>query len=235
MAAPTPPHLDRSTIADLQKTPLFLRLPEDDLRMLLAESRIETRGEGEPLFERGGAAERFFVVLSGHVELFVEHGGRRSVLEIAQRPALLGEAALLTGGTHPNSARVVDAAKLLIVPAGAFLTALDERVDLAMLMLCSMSQRLRGLVSQIARLKQKSTAQRLAGFLLGLTSAASGPVVVRFPYDKRLAAESLGMSAESLSRALVRLAELGVESRDGNVVSISDVAVLRAFGAEEAE
>jgi CRP/FNR family transcriptional activator FtrB len=89
-------------------------------------------------------------------------------------------------------------------------------------------------VSQITRLKQNSTAQRLAGFLLGLTEASSSPAVVR-TYDKRLAAESLGMTAESLSRSLARLGELGVESRADNAVAIRDVAALRTFSAAEAE
>ena len=59
--------------------------------------------------------------------------------------------------------------------------------------------------------------------------------MVRFPYDKRLAAEHLGMTAESLSRALLRLADLGVVSRADNVVAIRDMAVLRDFCVEEDE
>jgi CRP/FNR family transcriptional activator FtrB len=175
------------------------------------------------------------VVLDGHVEVFVEEGGRRSVLQVAKRPTVLGEAALFVEGRYPTSARVIGYAKLLVVPSASFLTGLDGRFDLAMRMLGSMSVRLRGLVATIADLKLKSTAQRLAGFLLGLTAKTEGPAVVRFPYDKRLAASHLGMTAESLSRALLRLTDIGVESRAENLVAIADLGRLRGFCAEDKE
>jgi len=73
----------------------------------------------------------------------------------------------------------------------------------------------------------------LAGFLLGLTDKNEGPVSVRFPYDKRLAAEALGMTAESLSRALTRLAMIGVDSRSENMVFIPDLRALQQFVSDE--
>jgi len=228
-------HIDRATIAELAAIPLFSELAEPDLRALLGEARIEARADGHALFAKGEPAERFFVVLDGHVELFIDEGGRRSVLDVAKRPAVLGEAGMFVDGRYPHAARVVGHAKLLVAPSASFLAALDGDFGLARRMLGSMAMRLRGMVAQIAELKLKSTAQRLAGFLLGLTTKTEGPAVVRFPYDKRLAAESLGMSAESLSRALLRLGEQGVESRADNVVAIADLAGLRAFCVEEGE
>lgn len=225
--------LGRDALAELALTPLFAGLSEVDLLALLQGAETEAHPEGDVLFNRGDAAARFFVVLDGHVELFIEDGGRKSVLEVAKRPAVLGEAALFVDGRYPNSARVVGYAKVLSVPSAPFLAALDGRFDLALRMLGSMSIRLRGLIGQISQLKLKSTAQRLAGFLLGLTSKTEGPAVLRFPYDKRLAAETLGMTAESLSRALARLAPLGVESRADNVVAIADIERLRNFCVEE--
>ncbi|HLN23843.1 MAG TPA: cyclic nucleotide-binding domain-containing protein [Patescibacteria group bacterium] len=228
-------HIERGTIVELAMIPLFSGLAESDLRALLGEARTETHADGFVLFAKGDPADRFFVVLDGHVELFIDEGGRRSVLEVAKRPAVLGEAGMFVDGRYPNAARVVGHAKLLVVPSAPFLTVLDENFDLARRMLGSMAMRLRGLVGHIAELKLKSTAQRLAGFLLGLTAKTEGAAVVRFPYDKRLAAENLGMTAESLSRALLRLGEHGVESRADNVVAIADLAVLRTFCIEEGE
>jgi CRP/FNR family transcriptional activator FtrB len=226
---------DLSAIAQLQLTPLFVGVVESDLRDLLGEASIHIRSDAEPLFAKGAPAGCFFVLLDGHVELFAEEGGRTRVLEVVKPPALVGEAALFVDGLYSEAARVVGYAKVVAVPAPHFLAVLDQRFDLAQRMLGSMSMRLRGLVGQISQLKLKTTAQRVAGFLLGLTSVTEGPAVVRFPYDKRLAAGNLGMSAESLSRALLRLAELGVESRAENVVAIGDVASLRSFCAEEDE
>jgi len=227
--------MDPATFLLLKQTPLFLGLAEADSRMLLAEARIELYSDDEILFERGTPADRLFLVLDGHVEVFFDEGGRKSVLEVAKRPALLGEAALFTDGQYSDGARTVGFAKVVTVPAQAFRNALDNRFDLAQRMLATMSMRLRGLVVQIAELKLKSTAQRVGGFLLGLADSPEGEAVVRFPYDKRLAAEYLGMTAESLSRALQRLSAIGVKSRADNVVAIADMEMLRDFCIEEDE
>ncbi len=235
MSMPRITPLGRDVLAELSLTPLLAGLAEGEARLLLSDAWTESRSDGDILFARGGVAVGFFLLLDGHVELFVEEGGRSTVIEIAQRPAILGEAALFVDGRHPLSARVVGHARLLAVPRGPFLAVLDRRFDLAQRMLGSMSVRLRGLVGQISELKLKSTAQRLAGFLLGLTRQEEGAATVRFPYDKRLAAEALGMTAESLSRALARLAPLGVESRAENLVAIADIAALRDFCIEEGE
>ena len=205
------------------------------MRALLGDATVETHPDGHILFSRAAMASSFFILLDGHVELFLDEGGRKRVLEMAKPAALLGEAALFVDGLYPVSARVIGSATLVVVPARHFLDMLDNRFDLARRMLGSMSMRLRGLVGQITGLKLKSTAQRVAGFLLGLSRVSEGEAVVRFPYDKRLAAEHLGMTAESLSRALLRLADLGVVSRADNVVAIRDMAVLRDFCVEEDE
>jgi CRP/FNR family transcriptional activator FtrB len=100
-------------------------------------------------------------------------------------------------------------------------------------MLATMSLRLRMLIRQIAELKLKTTAQRLGSFLLTMVEAETGRAELRFPYDKRLVADQLGMKPESLSRALAKLAKQGVESLPDNLVVIARVERLRAFCAED--
>jgi CRP/FNR family transcriptional activator FtrB len=62
-----------------------------------------------------------------------------------------------------------------------------------------------------------------------MSEATTGRATVRFPYDKRLVADELGMKPESLSRALAKLAKLGVESRPDNTVVIAEIDDLRDF------
>ncbi len=227
------PVLSREMLLDLRLAPLFSGLPEADLMDLLRDAAVETREQGAELFVADKANEHFYIVLDGHVELYLAGAdGRRSVIEVAQKPAIIGEAVIF--GEHPQiGAAVLNRAKLLAVPAASFRGRLESRFDLMLLMLGSMSFRLRILVRQIAELKLKTTAQRLGGFLISLTDVPRGPVRVRFPYDKRIVAEKLGMKPESLSRALVRLAAVGVKSQPDNSVAIADVEKLRRFSIEE--
>ena len=216
-------------LADLRLTPLFSGLGRADLAELLAGAEVRTWPAGQVLLNEGQSAEAFYVVLAGLVELIAG----TSVIEVLKKGAVLGEAAMFDGGLQPAGARVVGGATVLAVPARPFHDRLALRFDLTLAMLGSMSFRLRLLVRQIAELKLKSTAQRLGGFLLGLVEAESGQGMVRFPYDKRLVADKLGMQPESLSRALARLIPVGVRSRGDNVVAIADIARLRRFCVED--
>lgn len=227
------PGLSREMLLDLRLAPLFSGLPEADLLDLLRDATIETREQGAELFGQGIHNENFYVVLDGHVELFVEAAeGRRSVIEVVHKPAILGESAIFGEATQMGAC-LLNRGKLLAVPVASFRARLESRFDLMLLMLGSMSFRLRVLVRQIAELKLKTTAQRLGGFLISLTDQASGRVQVRFPYDKRIVAEKLGMKPESLSRALVRLVSVGVKSQPDNSVIITDIERLRRFSIEE--
>ncbi|MBY0432226.1 MAG: cyclic nucleotide-binding domain-containing protein [Rhodospirillales bacterium] len=226
--------LPKDVLLDLRLTPLFSGVAEADLRDLLAEAVVERHGDGAVLMCQGEAAERFHVLLDGHVELYVTAAdGKRSVIEILQKRAVFGEAAIFDSQPRHIGAAVIDSATVVMVPAAGFLAKLNRRFDLVLLMLGSMSFRLRVLVRQIAELKLKTTAQRLGGFLLSLTEVATGEATVRFPYDKKVVADKLGMKPESLSRALARLGPVGVRSQADNVVRITDVAKLRRFCIEE--
>jgi CRP-like cAMP-binding protein len=227
------PGLSREMLLDLRLAPLFSGLPEGDLLDLLRDAAVEVRDQGAELFAQGALNQHFYVVLDGHVELFVDAGdGRRQVIEVVQKPAIIGEQAIFGEGAQLG-AGVLSRARVLAVPVESFRRRLESRFDLMLLMLGSMSFRLRILVRQIAELKLKTTAQRLGGFLISLTDRERGPIEVRFPYDKRIVAEKLGMKPESLSRALVRLAAVGVRSQPDNSVVITDIERLRRFSIEE--
>ncbi|MBI3445816.1 MAG: cyclic nucleotide-binding domain-containing protein [Magnetospirillum sp.] len=225
--------LDRDVLLQLQFAPLFTGLAEKDVRDLLQDCEILTLGHEHLLYREGEAVDRFFVVLGGHVELSLDLDGRKSVVEVARRATVLGDAAMFGGGRYLMTARVLTGATLLAVPAASFRARLEERLDITLHMLTTMSFRLRMLVRQIAELKLKTTAQRLGSFLLTMIDAESGRAELRFPYDKKLVADQLGMKPESLSRALGKLARIGVESMPDNLVLVADIARLREFCAEE--
>lgn len=220
-------------LLQLQFTPLFAGLAPADIRTLVGGAEVIGVAADQPLFAAGDPASRFFVVLDGHVEVSLEEEGRRAVVEVARKGVVLGDTALFGDGLFPVSARTLSAATLLAVPAEPFLAQLDRRFDIVLHMLSTQSARLRLLVRRIAELKLKTTAQRLGSFLLSLTEAEDGAVRLRFPYDKKSVAEELGMKPESLSRALAKLARVGVTPLPDNQVAVADLESLRAFCAEE--
>ena len=83
-------------------------------------------------------------------------------------------------------------------------------------------------MDEIEQLKARSTPQRIADFLVKHANANSGAARIVLPYEKALIASRLGMTPESFSRALGKLAKIGVIV-DRDSVSIGDVAKLAAF------
>jgi len=229
------PPLRPDLLRRVRAVPPFADLAVSDLAALLDGATPLRLPHRATLFRPGQTADMLYVVLDGHVELARQFGGRRSVIEVAGRDSLIGDEAVFGAGLHETGARVLAGASLLAIPAAPFRARLESRPDLLRQLLATMSLRLRAMLRQIADLKLKSTAQRLGGFLLTLTRAEDGPVRLRFPYDKRTVAEQLGMQPESLSRALARLAGVGVVVESDGAVRVDDVAGLRAFCAEEDE
>jgi CRP/FNR family transcriptional activator FtrB len=233
MSEAEPQSFGRDVLFQLQFTPLFSGLKEADIRCLTEGAQVVTFDHEQALYSLGDTVTQLYVVLDGHVELSVDIDGRRSVIEVARKGSVIGDAALFGDGRFLASARILSRATLLAIPAESFRAQLEPRIDIITHMLSTMSFRLRMLVRQIAELKLKTTAQRLGSFLLSMAEGDEGAAQVRFPYDKKLVADELGMKPESLSRALAKLAKIGVDSRADNVVEIADLDRLREFCAED--
>ncbi len=228
MSDPNPSTLDRGVLANLQLVPLFGGLSEADLRAVLGDARLVPVAAGTDLFETGQAIDTVYVIVSGSVEVAVIESGRRCVVEVARIGALLGDTGLFGDGRYPNGARTAGAATLLAIPAGPFLAQILGRFDLARRALTAMSVRLRGLVTRVSEMKLKTAAHRLGDYLLALACTDQGQVTLRLPFEKRLVAEQLGMTPETLSRAFARLAPLGVETRPDGTVLLADAGCLAA-------
>ena len=116
-------------------------------------------------------------------------------------------------------------------------THLAENKDLAFRMLAVMARRHRQFQKDITDIKSKTPGQRLGGFILAQTLAQtdvlSGSVSTSLPFDKALIAARIGIKPESLSRALARLRDIGVDCQ-GRDVHIEDIQRLREF-CEETE
>jgi len=224
------PGLSQSEFEIVRGTPLFAGLPDESVNDILQGARLKSYQRGEMLFLRGDPVDRFFVLLDGWIKVFRDTPeGEQSVVAVMKPGESFAQAAIFTGRTtFPASAEIVDEARLVEIPAGPFLTRLKEDSELSLKMLGAVSERMLQLIQHIEQLQFRSTSERLADFLVGLTDQEAGSVILRLPYDKSLIAARLGMKPESLSRALAKLRKLGVTSKS-NTVEVDDLERLREF------
>ncbi len=212
-------------------------LPEDDISQILEEVTEGSYQSGDILFRAGDPADRFFVIMEGHVALYLDdEGGLSRIARIAGPGETFAEACICGQGTYPVTAEVLEPANIVAIPGQPLCTLLEQRFDLVLSLLSQMSIQLRGQIRQIMDLKMKTSAQRLAAYLIRFAEAerdahaGSGAVEIRLPYGKKLLANELGMQPETLSRAFLKIQALGVRyHRAHDAIHIGDVGMLREF------
>ena len=210
----------------------FAELPLEDVAGLVGGATARDFSKHSLLFSQGDVADRFYIVLSGRVKLFTAtENGEENVVSVFSEGQSFGEAAMFASGRFPVNAEVVEAARLMQIMAEPLIQHLSDNKELAFRMLGVMARRHRRFQKDISDYKSKSPGQRLGSFLLSLTDVDTGPATSQLPFDKALIAARIGVKPESLSRALVRLREIGVNCQGRNV-DFDDVEKLRAFCQE---
>lgn len=213
----------------VMRAPLFKAMGPAIARAMIANRAPREYDRGETVFEEGAPADGFFCVIEGWAKLYrLREDGEEVVVAIFSVGETFAEVAMFLGGRYPASCEAVSPARVLKIDGANLRRAILEKPQLAFDMLAASSLRLRQLVDEIEQLKARSALQRIADFFVKLADASAGPARIGLPYEKALIARRLGMKPESFSRALGRLAELGV-SVDRESVRIEDVAKLSAF------
>jgi CRP-like cAMP-binding protein len=209
--------------------PMFSGLTDEMRRELLHGVSVHVFPDEALLFSAGDPADRFFVVLDGAVCLVaLTPEGDETIIDVVGPGSSFAEAAIFGSGRYPLQAEAVASSRVVGIDAHGFLDKIREKPTLGLELLASLGRWQLQLMGELRQLKLQTPAQRLAWFLLTLTDRPSGSASIRLPYRKSLIARRIGITPESLSRALGRLAEIGVESR-GNQICVEDIDRLRRY------
>lgn len=219
--------------AELAALPLFRGLDEAGLEALLRGASLQRYPRGTLLFEEGEPADFLHVAVEGTIELFTASGDQQATVLIAWPPECFILAAALTGEPYLMSARTLGPSRLLLVPAGQFREEVRRNAALALHATAALAGQFRMAVRQIKDLKLRTGPQRLAAFLMRLVDETGIGGGAELPIPKATLASRLGMTPESLSRALSLLRGYGLEV-NGTTVRIIDRARLEQYCAPNA-
>jgi CRP/FNR family transcriptional activator FtrB len=180
------------------------------------------------VLEQGDPPDMLHIVVEGAVEMYAESGGERSTIAVFEPLSAFILAAVVTDLPHLMSARTLQPTRLLMIPAPVIHDLMNEDRAFALAMADELARGFRTMVRTTKNLKLRDTAPRVMNYLLMLRVSAGNVDTVQLPYEKNVIASLLGMTRESLSRALPKLREHGVVVR-GNDVIFQDVAKARAM------
>ena len=208
------------------RLPLFAELSSEQMAALVEGTREKRIAKGEMLFHKGDTPRGLYLVVFGQIKLaFPSSQGNEKVVEIVGAMQSFGEAVMFMDRPYPVFAEALADTLLLHVAKTAVFGMLENDVSFARRLLAGLSLRLHSLVNDVESYSQRSSAQRVIGYLLqhgAATSGGDGQAALVLPTSKQVIASRLNLTPETLSRVFHELAEAGLITVHGKQVTIRD-------------
>lgn len=213
--------------------PLFRGMAPGHFESLMKAALLQRFPPAVTLIIEGDLPDFLHVVVEGTVELFATHAGRETTIATLDPLTTFILAAVIRDEVYLKSARTLAPSRILMIPAGAVRDIFGRDANFARAVVVELASRYRGIVRALKNQKLRTSAERLAGWILLADRRNGGSGRVRLGYEKRTLAALLGMTAENLSRNLAILARHGVTT-DGRDIAITDRERLAQFVAPDA-
>jgi CRP-like cAMP-binding protein len=219
--------------ASLRSHYLFAGLDSADFEQLVKRIAVTSLGKGKVLFHRGDAAEHFYFVDAGLMELsLIAPTGDKKTLEVIGPGCTFGEAvAFMQGHKYPVSAEALEDSVLCRIPNSFYVELIRANSDASMRLLADISKRLHDRVTEIEHLTIQNARTRLTSYLMDhlVDAPENDQARARLDLPRHVIASRLSIQPETLSRLLRSLADEGLVSVDDNVVTIRSVSRLRPY------
>lgn len=210
----------------LRRSPLVRQLGADRIEAFGRMFVVHALPKDAVLFAEGDAPEFIYIVLSGRIGLTAKSRDRDVLVEFMSPGEAFLVPAVILELPYLLTARTAAASRIAVLPSDAFRRVIIEEPGLAYACVRQLSTHWRVLVAQIKDLKLKSGVERLRDYLLAQTDRDSGAAVIELTGSQKLLAGRLGMTPETMSRAMRQLRPLGVTS-SGRRIAIGDLERLR--------
>jgi CRP-like cAMP-binding protein len=162
---------------------------------------------GEHVFEQGGAAEHFFVLLHGRLRVTqVTSEGQQIVIRMVNPGDLFGIAKALRRTDYPGTATAVTESVAISWPMAEWSDLIARHPSMAVNAMQTMGGRLMEAQTRLRELSTEEVERRVAHTVLRLVHQAgrkeSAGIRIDFPVSKQDIAEMTGTTLHTVSRIL---------------------------------
>ena len=189
---------------------LFRDMADDRFAALVKDAYLQRFPTKVSLIVEHDKPDFLHVVVEGAVELFSRHGGRETTIAVCRPVTTFILAAVVRDLPYLASGRTIEPSRVLMLPAEAVREAFDQDNAFARAIVRELSGSFRGVMKELKGQKLRTSAERLANWILVHNARNGGDGRFILPYDKRTLASRLGMTPENLSRNFAQLAAYGV-------------------------
>lgn len=212
----------------IRSLPLFRTMSDDSFHAVTRAAYDQTFPPKVQLIEEGATADFLHIVMEGAVELFAGWQGRETTMAVVSPVSTFILAACIKDAPYLMSARTLERTRVILLPAEDLRTVFRVDPDFAMATITELAASYRSVVRHTKDLKLRGARERLAAYILRQAGPDAGSLSFLLPVEKRLLASYLGMTPESLSRAMRSLADDGAKV-DGQRIIITDRPRLQAL------
>lgn len=200
---------------------LFSCLNDIELQKIIKISTIKTLNKENILFYEGDEANKFYVLLDGHLKLYKT--GMRSqeiVLHTFTKPTMVAEMATFENIRFPaTSVAIRDNTKVAMIEKTQFMDMLMKDTNMSFLIIKSLTKKIKNLELSINRNFIYDATTKLCSLLKEDPSILTTQKKIQI-------ANRLNIAPETLSRTIAKLKNLEILDHDN---SISDIKKLNMF------
>jgi len=217
----------------LRGASLFRGVSDLALTRLETASRLRRLACGQMLFNQGDAADAFFLVCSGSIDLGLDSANGRELVINEMRPGDgFGELGLITGQQRSTSAVGRQESVVLVIPRREFLAVLADEPALARSLLRTTADRLGTSSERESALAFLNAPSRLARVLLQLDRKASAVGYVTISQEEL--GRRVGLARQTVAELLGKWRRSGwILTGRGRIVVLNRVALRRLAEEEE--
>jgi CRP/FNR family nitrogen fixation transcriptional regulator len=202
----------QATSANVRRFPpavLAMHGPAAMPRRSTVERGVRLRfARGEAIYAEGDDAERFYKIVSGTVRICkVLHDGRRQIEAFQFAQDIFG---LERGAAHRFTAEAVDDLVVLAFRARGLEDLIRDDPELGHELMTSVLASLDRARDHLVLLGRKSAREKIATFLLNIAERLSADDRFELPMQRGDIADHLGLTIETVSRTLTRMARDGL-------------------------
>jgi CRP/FNR family transcriptional regulator, transcriptional activator FtrB len=212
----------------IRALPLFSDMNEGHFAELMNAAFLQRFPQHTTLITEGDLPDFLHIVVDGSVEMFSLHNGHETTIDILRPVTTFILAAVIRDDVYLKSARALSPAQILMIPAQTVRDVFGRDADFARAIVNELAERYRSIVRALKNEKLRTSAERLANWILQANATQGHGDNVELTFDKRTLASRLGMTPENLSRNLAMLTKYGVKSSGRDLV-IEDLPALQQF------
>ncbi len=202
---------DGFALEALRRCALFAQADEATLRSCAAQLRTRRFRRGETIFHQGDPGDSLFIIQDGSVKIVLPspEGEEAAIIATLGRGDFFGELALLDGAYRSATAVAVEASETLVLRREPFAALIDSDPGLRHALLAGLAAELRRLTGHVEELHFLDLPGRLASRLVRMAQeqdpAASGEVVLAWPFTQSELAAMIGGTRQTVNRLLADL------------------------------